>query len=105
MNQFLDFIIPKTKKRITKKLLTKISKVQEPLVRGKAQKVKYDAVCSLAKLFECEVQVMKKIQKQIVRFHQRNADRQLDLQIAQLFQAVDMRNNGKLTRKQIKGIL
>ena len=48
---------------------------------------------------------MKKIQKQIVRFHQRNADRQLDLQIAQLFQAVDMRNNGKLTRKQIKGIL
>ena len=103
--QFLDFIIPKTKKRITKKLLTKISKVQEPLVRGKAQKVKYDAVCSLAKLFECEVQVMKKIQKQIVRFHQRSADRQLDLQIAQLFQAVDMRNNGKLTRKQIKGIL
>ena len=40
-----------------------------------------------------------------MRFHQRSADRQLDLQIAQLFQAVDMRNNGKLTRKQIKGIL
>jgi len=29
----------------------------------------------------------------------------LDLQIAQLFQCLDMRGNGKLTRKQIKGIL
>ena len=48
---------------------------------------------------------MKKIQRQIVKFHQKNRDKQVDLQIAQLFQAIDMRNNGKLTRRQIKGIL
>jgi len=69
------------------------------------KKCKYDAVCTLAKLFECEVQVMKKIQKQIARYHAKVANKAVDLQIAQLFQALDMRNNGRLTRKQIKGIL
>ena len=31
----------------------------------------YDAVCSLAKLFECELGVMKKIQLQIATFYER----------------------------------
>jgi len=57
----LDFIIPKTKKKITPKLLRKIRQTNEALINGKSRKTKYDAVCSLAKLFECEVGVMKKI--------------------------------------------
>ena len=61
--QFLDFIIPRTKKKITKKLILKIKQSVEPLVNGKTRKSNYDAVCSLAKLFECEIQVMKKIQR------------------------------------------
>ena len=53
--QFLDFIIPRTKKKITKKLILKIKQNNEPLVNGKTKRSKYDAVCSLAKLFECEI--------------------------------------------------
>lgn len=49
---------------------------------------------------------MKKVQKQITKYHaKQKGDRQLDLQIAQLYQALDMGNNGRLTRRQIKGIL
>lgn len=61
--QFLDFIIPRTKKKITRRLINKIKQTQMPLNNGKLKKSGYDAVCSLAKLFECEVQVMKKIQR------------------------------------------
>ena len=53
--QFLDFIIPRTKKKITKKLIIKIRQNVEPLVNGKTKKSKFDVVCSLAKLFECEI--------------------------------------------------
>lgn len=54
--QFLDFIIPRTKKRITKRMITKIKQTQQPLGKdGKVKKSNYDAVCSLAKLFECEI--------------------------------------------------
>ena len=103
--QFLDFIIPRTKKKITRRLIGKIKQIHQPLNQGKMKKSGYDAVCSLAKLFECEIQVMKKIQRQIAKFHQKHRSQALDLQIAQLFQALDARGSGKLTRKQLKGIL
>ena len=48
---------------------------------------------------------MKKIQRQISKFNQKQKNQALDLQIAQLFQCLDMRGSGKLTRKQLKGIL
>lgn len=84
--QFLDFIIPRTKKKITKSLIVKIRQHTEPLVNGKIRKSNYDAVCSLAKLFECEIQVMKKIQRQIVKYHSKQKRSQaLDLQIAELY--------------------
>jgi len=63
--QFLDFIMPRTKRRITKAMVNKIKQSQLVLDHGKIVKCKYNAVCTLAKLFECEIQVMKKIQKQI----------------------------------------
>jgi len=53
--QFLDFIIPRTKKKITRRLISKIKQTQMPLNQGKLKKSGYDAVCSIAKLFECEV--------------------------------------------------
>lgn len=69
--QFLDFIIPRTKKKITKTLVDKIKQTRLALDHGQVAKCKYNAVCTLAKLFECEIQVMKKIQKQIVKYHSR----------------------------------
>ena len=59
--QFLDFIIPRTKKKITKVLINKIRQTNNPLQNGITKKCKYSSVCTLAKLFECEIQVMKKI--------------------------------------------
>ena len=55
---------------------------------------------------ECEVQVMKKIQRQIAKYHSKQrGGKALDLQIAEVYQALDMRNSGKLSRKQVKGIM
>ena len=48
---------------------------------------------------------MKKIQRQIAKFNSKQRGQALDLQIAQLYQCLDMRGTGKLTRKQLKGIL
>ena len=80
--QFLDFIIPRTKKRITKKLISKIRQTQPPLVKGITKKCKYDVICSLAKLYECEIQVMKKVQRLITKYHAKTKNKALDLQIA-----------------------
>ena len=78
--QFLDFIIPRTKKKITRRLIGKIKQTQPSLHKGKAKnKSGYDAVCSLAKLFECELSVMKKIQRQVAKFNQKQKTKALDL--------------------------
>lgn len=53
--QYLDFIIPRTKKKITQTLVNKIKQVDLPLKNGKNSKVNYDAICVLGKLFECEI--------------------------------------------------
>jgi len=55
--QFLDFALPRSRKKLTKRLVNKIKR--RPALNKK--KCTYAAVCSLAKLFECEVQMMKKI--------------------------------------------
>ena len=83
--QFLNFIIPRTKKSITPVLISKIKQTDLPLENGRPAKCNYDAICALGKLFECEVQIMKKIQRQIAKFQGRNSEKTLDLQIANLY--------------------
>lgn len=58
--QFLNFIIPRTKKAITPSLITKIKQTEFSFEKTRPRS-NYDAVCAFAKLIECEVQVMKKI--------------------------------------------
>lgn len=53
--QFLNFIIPRTKKSITPALISKIKQTDIPLENGRPAKCNYDAICALGKLFECEV--------------------------------------------------
>lgn len=53
--QYLDFIIPRTKKRITQSLVNKIRQTEPVLNKGRNESVNYDAVCVLGKLFECEI--------------------------------------------------
>lgn len=68
----------------------------------------YDGICVLAKLFECEIQVLKKIQRQLLKYSQTQSKKDkspLDLQITQLYQALDLKGSGRLTRKQLKGIM
>jgi len=79
----LNFIIPKTKKSITPLLIRKIK--QDAPDNEKPAKCNYDAICALGKLFECEVQIMKKIQRQISKFQGKNNEKTLDLQIANLY--------------------
>jgi hypothetical protein len=85
--QFLDFVIPRTKKKITKRLITKIKQQPMELCNNPQYKCKYDSVCTLAKLFECEIQIMKKIQKQVARFYtiRANFNKDTELQISELF--------------------
>lgn len=66
--QYLDFIVPHTKKKITPSLVNKIRQIDKPLKNGRINDVKYDSICILGKLFECEIQVMKKIQRQLQKF-------------------------------------
>jgi len=56
----LDFILPRSKKP-SLKLIAKIKQKEIPLIGGRYAKCSYDAMCALGKLFECEIQVMKKI--------------------------------------------
>ena len=59
---FLNFVVPRTKKKLTAGLIAKIKQTETPLIGGRVLGPQnYDAMCSLAKLFECEVQIMKKI--------------------------------------------
>ena len=66
--QFLDFVIPRTKKRITQKLVKKIKQQEIPLIGGKLEPASYEGVCVLAKLLECEIQVLKKIQRRLLKY-------------------------------------
>jgi hypothetical protein len=42
-------------------MVKKIRKMPIPLVKGQIAPCSYEAKCALGKLFECEIQVMKKI--------------------------------------------
>ena len=104
--QFLNFVIPRTKKKITKQLVSKIRQIDQPIQESQSNKYDYDAVCAVAKLLECEISLLRKIQRQIQKFSSKiPASQAVDLQITQLYQALDIRGNGRLTRKQLKGIL
>ena len=59
--QYLNFVIPRTKKKITSKLVNKIKQIEQPISANPNNRANYDAVCALAKLFECEISVLKKI--------------------------------------------
>lgn len=59
--QYLNFVIPRTKKKITKKLISKIRQTEQPICNSNSNRFDYDAVCALAKLFECEISLLKKI--------------------------------------------
>lgn len=65
-------------------------------------------MCTLAKLLECEIQIKKKVQRQIQKFHAGIVGMEYgkgDLQIAELFQTMDAKNEGKINKAQIKGLL
>ena len=66
--QFLNFVIPRTKKKITKQLVSKIRQIDQPIQESQSNKYDYDAVCAVAKLLECEISLLRKIQRQIQKF-------------------------------------
>lgn len=71
-------------------------------------KPSYDIFCTLAKLLECEIEIKKKVQRQIQKFHAKivaEESGKSDLQIAELFQTMDAKNEGKIHKAQIKGLL
>lgn len=87
----MEFIVPKTKKKITQSFVDKIK-------QGDSKTTSYNAVLGLAKLFESEIEMMAKIKKQLLKFKSKEA---LDLQITQLYQCLDMKGTGVLNRKAL----
>jgi hypothetical protein len=67
LNRFIDFIIPQSKKKVSTRLLKKIKRKDLHEIK----KCTYDIMCTLAKLLECEIQIKKKVQRQIQKFHAR----------------------------------
>lgn len=57
--QFIDFVIPQSNKKISTRLLNKIKRKDV----GYIKKQGYDIFCTLAKLLECEVEIKKKVQR------------------------------------------
>jgi hypothetical protein len=94
---FIDFIIPQSKKKVSTRLLKKIKRKEVYEIK----KCGYDVMCTLAKLFECEIEIKRKIQRQIQKFHARIVGADFgkgDLQIAELFQTMDAKNEGKINK-------
>ena len=58
---FIDFLIPQTNKKVSTRLLKKIKRKDIYDIKQSS----YDIYCALAKLLECEVQIKKKVQRQI----------------------------------------
>ena len=54
---FIDFVLPQSGKKITARLLKKIKR-KEP---HEIKKCSYEMVCTLAKLFECEIAIKRKV--------------------------------------------
>mmetsp|Transcript_19454 Transcript_19454/g.29914 ORF Transcript_19454/g.29914 Transcript_19454/m.29914 type:complete len:161 (-) Transcript_19454:1217-1699(-) len=101
---FIDFIIPQSSKKVTTGLLRKIKRKQIHEIKNCG----YDIVCTFAKLLECEITIKRKVQRQIQKFHSRIIGSDFgkgDLQIAELFQTMDAKNEGKIHKAQIKGLL
>lgn len=62
MFRFLDFILPRTKKRFSAAFIKKVSKKESIHERFN---VSYDAICSLLRLFEKEIELFRMISKLI----------------------------------------
>ena len=108
--RFLDFILPKTKKRFSQGFVKKVSKRQQrksSLAGGDAPEdndnshaklmmkkfdVSYDAICSLTRLFEKEVELFRMISKFIRRvifgLQKKHGQAEL-LQISDIYSAMD----------------
>ena len=70
--------------------------------------VSYDAICSLCRLFEKEVELFRMISKLIKKVttgYQKKGGEVQTLQISDVFQALDSLNTGKLSRKRLRCIV
>lgn len=93
--QFLEFIVPRSKKKITSQYVSKMKQSQSTATS-------YDSMLGFAKLCECEIDMMLKVQKKLAKFKSSEA---LDLQMTQLFQCLDLKGTGLLNKKQLTGLL
>lgn len=55
--QFIDFVIPQSSKKVSNKLLKKVKRKDLEYINRPG----YDIFCTLAKLLECEIEIKKKI--------------------------------------------
>ncbi|CDW87998.1 ras-related protein rab-4b-like [Stylonychia lemnae] len=88
---FLSFILPRTKKKFSRSILRKVKK-HEKLT----QKKSYDSICSIGRLLEKEIEILRLISQSIKRYQRKN---KCDLQICDLFTAIDLGGHSRLTRK------
>jgi len=96
-------MIPQSNKKVSTRLLRKIKRKDLHDIK----KCPYEIMCTFAKLVEVEITIKRKIQRHIQRFHARVVGDQGkgDLQIAELFQTMDAKNEGKINKAQVKGLL
>ena len=65
--QFLDFILPHGSKKVSGRLLRKVKRKE----KWDIKKQPYEVFCTFAKLVEVEIEIKKKVQRQIQKFHAR----------------------------------
>eukprot|EP00347_Sterkiella_histriomuscorum_P020366 403338084 len=85
---FLSFILPRTKKKFSKNILKKVRKHLNP-----SSQKSYDAICSIGRLFEKEVEILRLIQAQIKKYQRKYKN---ELQISDLFSAMDLKCTGRM---------
>jgi hypothetical protein len=102
--EFLDFILPRTKKRFSQAFVKKVTKKRcaaADISAGMSRfDVSYDAICSLCRLFEKEVELFRMVSKLIKKVSQtlkggadtinNSASGANTLQISDVFQAMDV---------------
>lgn len=68
-----------------------------------SEECSYDAICSLARLFEKEVEMMRMINKRIRAYSMSKKGKQRQkglLEVADLFKAMDVLDKGSVSKKQ-----
>ena len=98
--RFLDFILPRTKKRFSHAFVRKVTKRACPKAHEEISRfdVSYDAICSLCRLLEKEVELFRMVSKLIKKVSKTQEGTLL--QISDVFQAMDSSNLGKLSKKK-----